>query len=129
MLNDPLANTLSALLNYERASKRELLVHPASKLLRVVLNILNKEGYVGRFEEMTTARGGVLKLHLLGTINACGAVKPRFAIGVGDYERFEKRHLPASGVGILIVTTPLGVMTHDEAKQKKVGGRLLAYCY
>ena len=46
-----------------------------------------------------------------------------------DFEKFERRYLPAKDMGILIVSTPAGIMTHVEAKKKGLGGRLLAYCY
>jgi small subunit ribosomal protein S8 len=46
-----------------------------------------------------------------------------------EYEKFEKRFLPAKGVGVLIVSTIKGIMTHEEAKGKTLGGRLIAYCY
>ena len=129
MLNDPVANALSNVVNHERIGKREVLVHPANTVLRKLLSIMNQHGYVGQTEELTTARGGVLKLHLLGAVNKCGAVKPRFAVKMSTYEKFEKRYLPAFGVGMLIVSTPKGIMTHDEAKKQKLGGRLIAYCY
>ena len=40
-----------------------------------------------------------------------------------DFEKFEKRYLPAKNFGILIVTTPEGIMTHYEAKERGIGGR------
>ena len=46
-----------------------------------------------------------------------------------EFEKFEKRYLPAKNFGILIVTTPEGIMTHNEAKERGIGGRLLAYMY
>jgi small subunit ribosomal protein S8 len=32
-------------------------------------------------------------------------------------------------MGILVVSTPSGVISHKEAKQKSVGGKLLAFVY
>jgi len=32
-------------------------------------------------------------------------------------------------MGLLIISTPKGVMTHEEAKKQKIGGRLIAYVY
>ena len=46
-----------------------------------------------------------------------------------DFEKYEKRFLPAKDFGIIIMTTPQGIMTHIEAKKKSTGGKLLAYCY
>jgi len=129
MLNDPLANALSGILNYDRMGKKLYLVHPASKTVEKVLLILNEQGYLGSAERVTDARGGVLKVNLLGNINKCGVVKPRFAVTMDEYEKFEKRFLPAKGVGVLIVSTVKGMMTHEEAKSQNLGGRLIAYCY
>jgi len=129
MLNDPLANALSGILNYDKVGKKEYLVHPASKVIMRVLTIMNEQGYIGSADVVTDARGGVLKIHLLGNLNKCGVIKPRFAITMDEYEKFEKRFLPAKGVGVLIVSTIKGIMTHEEAKGKTLGGRLIAYCY
>lgn len=129
MLNDPLANVMSAIINYEKTGKRELTVHPVSKMIRRVLTIMQDHGYVGELEEVSTGRGGFSKLNLLGNVNKCGVIKPRFSIDKFGFQRFEKRYLPANGVGILIISTPQGLMTHDQAKEKGIGGRLVAYCY
>ncbi|MEM4239693.1 MAG: 30S ribosomal protein S8 [Candidatus Woesearchaeota archaeon] len=129
MLNDPLANALSGILNYDKVGKKVYTVHPASKTVRKALQILNEQGYLGATEPVTDARGGVVKVNLLGNINKCGVVKPRFAVTMNEYEKFEKRFLPAKGVGVLIVSTIKGMMTHEEAKSQNLGGRLIAYCY
>ncbi len=129
MLNDTMANALSGILNYDKIGKKQYIVHPASKTTRKVLQILNEQGYIGVAEEMTPARGGVFRVNLLGNINKCGVIKPRFAIKMDDYEKFEKRFLPAKGVGVLIVSTIKGFMTHEEAKAQTLGGRLIAFCY
>jgi len=129
MLNDQLANVLSAIIIYEKVGKKEFIIQPISKIIRRVLTILQEHGYVGELEEISTAKGGIAKLNLLGNLNKCGVIKPRFSIDKYDFERFEKRYLPANGVGILIISTPYGLMTHEQAKEKKIGGRLIAYCY
>lgn len=129
MLNDTLANALSVINNYDKAGKRTCLVNPASKLMKKVLDVLNSEGYIGSYETLTEARGVVLKVNLLGKINKCCVIKPRSSVKSGEFEKFEKRYLPAKGVGCLVVSTSKGIFTHEEAKKKSVGGRLLAYCY
>ena len=129
MLNDPLANTLSKLRHYDRDGKAECFIRPVSSLIRRVLTIMNKSGYIGSFEEASDARGGLLKVHLIGNINGCGVVKPRFAVQKNNFTKFEKRYLPAEDFGIVIVSTSQGLMTHREAKEKGVGGKLISYCY
>src|SRR3990172_7077921 len=105
MLNDPLANALSAIFNADRIGKRECLIKPFSKTIKNVLMILKDNGYVGSFEELEDGRGNLLKINLLGTINKCSVITPRFSIKLTDYEKFEKRYLPAEGFGLLIVST------------------------
>lgn len=127
-LNDPLANALSVILNSEKTKRTECFIKPISKLIKEILNVMKDNSYVGSFEEFEDGRGNYIKLNLLGAINKCGAIKPRYAVKKDGYEKFEKRYLPAKDFGVIIVSTPLGVMTHTEATKKGVGGRLLAYC-
>ena len=129
MLNDTLATSLSKIQNWEKIGRKDVLVMPASHTTKKILEILNTNGYLGAAELVSDARGGALKVHLLGRINKCGVIKPRFSIDRLGYEKFEKRYLPAKNVGILIVSTPKGMMTHEEAKKHNHGGRLIAYCY
>ena len=129
MMNDTLATALSAINNYDRTGKKTIDINPSSKVIEKVLTIFNEQGFVGQFEKLTEAKGGFLRLHLLGNLNKCGVIKPRFAVKIGDFEKFEKRYLPAKGVGILIISTSKGFMTNYEAFDKKIGGRLIAYCY
>jgi len=129
MLNDTLATALSAILNKEKIGKKECIIRPTSKIIKAVLQIMNENQYIGSFEEVTTTKGNMLKLNLLGNINKCGAIKPRYSIKKGGYEKFEKRYLPAKDFGIIFVSTSKGIMSHTEAKKKNIGGKLLAYCY
>lgn len=126
---DTLSNALSNIKNCEHAGKRVAIIKPASKLIKEVLRIMQKHDYVGEFEHIENGRGGIIKVELKGNINSCGAIRPRYAVKKDEYEKFEKRYLPAYGFGFLIVSTNQGIMTHEEAKEKGVGGRLIAYVY
>lgn len=127
-LIDTLANMLSNVLNSEKASKSECSVK-SSKVIKQVLRIMQEAMYVGSFEEIAGTRGNEVKINLLGNLNKCGAIKPKHAVSVDEYTKFEKRYLPAKDFGILIVSTNKGIMTHVQAKEKNLGGKLLAYCY
>jgi len=128
-LLDPLADALSNIMNHEMAGKKTVIVKPASKLIGEVLKIMLQEGYIGEFEYIDDGRAGKFRVQLLGRINKCGVIKPRFPVKKKDYEKWEKKFLPAHDIGILIVSTPQGVMTHKEAIKRGIGGRLLAYVY
>jgi small subunit ribosomal protein S8 len=129
MLNDPLANTMSLILNNELIGKSECLIKPDSKVIKEILKVMKNNGYTGEFKEIEDSRGNYIKLNLIGNINKCGVIKPRYSVKNNEFEKFERRYLPAKDVGILLLSTPKGIMTHYESKVKKIGGRLLAYCY
>ncbi len=129
MLMDPLANAMSAIRSYEKARKRKIIVAPASKLVGHVLRVMQQDGFIGEFEFIDDGRAGKFRIQLLGKINDCGVIKPRHAAKCDEYEKWEKRYLPAAGFGTLVVSTPKGVMNHSIAKDQKFGGRLLAFVY
>lgn len=128
-LNDPLSNLMSNLDNAEKVGKQEVLIKPSSKIMLQVLNILHDHHFVGEFKETKSNRGNFVKVTLINHINKCGVIKPRFSVKNDDFEKSEKRWLLAKDFGIIIVSTTNGIMTHMQAKEKGLGGRLLAYCY
>jgi small subunit ribosomal protein S8 len=128
-LNDPLANALSAIMNGEKVAKSVCTIQPISSLIKKVLEIMNTHQYIGTYEETEDQKGNFLVVNLLGHINKCGVIKPRFAVTLDDFDKFEKRFLPARNIGIIIISTSQGLMTHNEAKKKEIGGKLIAYCY
>ncbi len=128
-LMDPLAHAFSTIVNNEARYKHECVVEPASKLLGQVLRVIQKNGYLGEFEFVDDGRSGKFKIQLLGRINKCGVVKPNFSVKVDRIEMFEERYLPSRDVGILILSTPKGVVSHKEAINLQTGGKILAYVY
>ena len=129
VLNDPLANVLSAIGNAERIGNAQCTLKANSKLIAGVLTIMQQLHYLGDTQVIPDGKGGVLKINLLGKINACGVIKPRYAVPHDGYEKFEKRYLPAQGMGMLIVSTSKGLLTHVQAREQQLGGRLIAYVY
>jgi small subunit ribosomal protein S8 len=126
---DTLTNGLITVINNEMRNKRECIISPASKILGRVLRIMQLNGYIGEFEFIDDGRSGKFKVQLLGRINKCGAIKPRFSVKVDEFENWEKKFLPSRDVGIMVVSTSKGVMAHREAEEKNMGGRLLAFIY
>ena len=124
-----LSNGLTTIKNNELRNKRECVIKPASKLLGWVLRVMQKNGYIGEFEFVDDGRSGKIRVQLLGRINKCGAVKPRFSVKMNEIEAWEKRFLPSREIGVLVFSTSQGVMSHKEAKEKQIGGRILAFVY
>ena len=128
-LVNPMAHALSTIFNNEGRYKHECIVRPASKLLGQVLRVMQKNGYLGEFEFVDDGRAGKFRVQLLGRINKCGVIKPNFSVRIAEIETFEKRYLPSREVGVLILSTPTGVISHKEAREARTGGKLLAYVY
>ncbi|MEG3224033.1 MAG: 30S ribosomal protein S8 [Methanobacteriales archaeon Met13] len=128
-LMDPLANALTNMRNNELQGNKRCTIHPASKMIGHVLRTMQKEGYIGEFEYVNNGQAGQFLVELEGNINKCGVIKPRHAVKNDEFEKFEKRYLPSKNFGIMIMTTSQGIMTHHEAKENGIGGRLLVYVY
>jgi len=129
MLNDPLANALSTIKNAEIKGKGKCTIQPSSKLIGGVLNLLKDKGYIGEFEHEDDGKAGVLNVKLIGNINNCGVIKPRYPIKGNELDKWESRYLPAQHFGLIILTTTKGILSQDEAKKNGIGGKLLAYVY
>jgi len=127
--NDPLANALSGIDNAESVGHLSFEVTPASNIIGSVLEVLYDRGYVDGFEFVDDGKAGTFEVELKGAINECGAINPRYSVGAEEYEKWEKRFLPARDYGALIVTTSHGVMSHYEAREAGIGGQVIAYVY
>lgn len=129
MMNDPLALALSNINNAEKTGKVRCTAKPVSKILKKILDIMKDHKYIGSYEITEDNKGGILDINLIGAINKVQVIKPRFSVQTDTFEKFEKRYLPAKDFGILIISTSKGIMTNYEAKEKKIGGKLIAYVY
>lgn len=126
---DPLVNALNTIMSHEGRRKSECIIAPASGLVSRVLRLIQSKGYIGEIEFIDDGRQGKFRVQLFGRINQTEAVRPRFKTQVSEMEKWEKRYLPSRNLGIVILSTPKGVMDHIQAKEENVGGLVLAYVY
>ena len=127
--SNPISDAMTAIKNASDTGKADCIVEPAGKLLGSMLRIMQEAGYIGGFEFIDDNRGGQFRVQLNGRINRCGAITPRFNIKITDLENWESQFLPGKNFGMLIISTPKGVMTHDSARRLGIGGELLGYVY
>ena len=128
-LVDPVVEALTRIRNAEAASKKECMLKPASKFLGEVLRVAKENEYIEEYKMEENKGILTYDVTLNGKMNTCKAIRPRHAVKKAGFEKFEKRYLPARDVGLLVVSTPNGVMTHRDAKKKGLGGRLIAFMY
>jgi len=128
-MGDLISDALSSIMNAEKVSKKEVTIRRTSKLLIEIVKIIKEKGYISDYSFTDDSKGGLLTIKLINKINKIGSIRPRYPCTLPQIEDFEKVYLPAMGFGIIILSTPKGLMTHEDAKKKKIGGFLIAYCY
>jgi small subunit ribosomal protein S8 len=124
-----LSNLFTTLYNNESRRKKECIVIPASRFASEILRVMQKHRYIGEFEQIDDGRSGKFRIQLLAKINKCGIVTPRYSVKKDSYLGWERQFLPAYSMGILVVSTSIGIMSHHEAQGKGLGGVLVGYVY
>ena len=124
MSQDIISDALNQVMNAKKAGKTSIVLQRHSKSLISILALMKLKGYIKSYQ----VDGRVLSLEF-DKLNGCNSIKPRFFVKVPELEKYVKRYLPAKNLGILIVSTSQGIMTHYTCQEKNIGGSLLAYIY
>ena len=123
---NPLANFLIKIKNASRV-KHETVTVPYSKFIHGICSCLLRAEIINGFEKKSKKAGEEIVVTLKYTENKPRIIdltlvsKPsaRKYIGVNDI------HPVKSGFGILVLSTPKGVLSDTEAKKELVGGEAL----
>lgn len=117
------------MVNAERLGKRQVIIRPSSKVIVKFLQVMMSKGYIGEFEIVDDHRANKIVVELLGRINKCGVVTPRFDVGMDEIEKWIITLLPSRQFGYLVLTTNKGIMDHEEARKQHVAGKILGFFY
>jgi len=126
MSQDIVADALNMIRNAKMARKESIEIMRMSNLLIEVLKIMKQKNAIKKYKINPKEKSVEVTI---GEISECKAIKPRFTIQKNDIEKYERRYLPARGMGIIIISTNKGLMTHEEAQEEGIGGSLIAYFY
>ena len=124
-----LADVLKTISNAEKRGKRQVLLRPSSKVIIKFLQTMQKNGYIGDFTVLDDHRSGKIVVELIGRINKCGVISPRFDVPLKDMEKWVVNVLPSRQFGHVVLTTTFGIMDHEEARRKHTGGKILGFFY
>ncbi len=129
MRTDPISDLLTRIRNGSRSRHARIEV-PLSRLKTSVVEVLKQEGFVDDYREIAgpTPGQGVLEIKLRYDERkepVITGIKRISSPGLRNYMGYNDIPKIQSGLGVLILTTPKGVMSDRQAKKQKVGGEAL----
>ena len=131
VLTDPIADYLTRIRNANMA-KHDSVEIPASNIKKSISEILKREGFIRDYEVADDNKQGVIKVFLKYGPNGervISGLKRISKPGLRNYVSAEDLPKVLNGLGIAIVSTSAGVITDKEARQKNVGGEVIAYIW
>lgn len=125
-MTDPIADMLTRIRNALRAGHRTVAI-PGSKTKRRIAEILQQEGYIEGFEWLTDGRQGNIDIQLrwVGDTPAIEGISRVSRPGQRRYARSKEIPQVRNGLGIMVISTPRGMMTDRAARRAGVGGELV----
>ena len=131
-MTDPIADMLTRIRNALTA-KHETVDVPASKIKVAIADILVREGYIKGYEieEGETQNTICITLKYAPNKNqkVVTGLKRVSTPGLRVYASVDNLPKVLGGMGIAILSTSKGILTDKEAREKHVGGEVLAYIW
>jgi small subunit ribosomal protein S8 len=131
MLNDPIADYLTRIRNALGSGHDDVQI-PASRLKEEMSRILKEQGYIRDFHRKPAKVGEAIEIRLKYTEDRRPVIIGLERISRPGRRRYvDHTEVPRvhGGTGTAIVSTSVGVMTGHEAKQRGVGGEVVAYVW
>ena len=124
---DPIGDMITRIRNAQMRLLHKVKI-PSSKFRVKILDVLKKEGYISDYKTLNDSNNkGILSVDLkysngLPVIKEINRVsKP----GRRIYTRFDSLPRVQNGLGVAIISTSFGILTDNEAREKKVGGEII----
>jgi len=129
-ITDPIADMLTRIRNANTANHKTVDV-PASREKQAIAKILQAEGFIESFERLSEGPQGTIRIAL-----RYGPEKEKIITGLRRISRpglrvyTRKTEIPrVLGLGLVIMSTPQGIMSGKLAKKRGIGGEVLAYIW
>ncbi len=131
VMTDPIADYLTRIRNANMA-KHESVVIPASSMKESLSEILKQEGFIHDYQVEEDNKQGLITVFLkYGPNNerVISGLKRISKPGLRNYVSAENLPKVLNGLGIAIISTSAGIITDKEAREKNVGGEVIAYVW
>lgn len=127
-ISDPVGDMFARIRNAQQRNHPHVMV-PSSKFKKFVLDAMEREGFIAGYETVKSEdasydhlKVSLKYVHGNPVINEISRVsKP----GRRIYTRFDSLPRVQNGLGVAIISTSYGILTDNEAREKKVGGEII----
>jgi len=127
-ISDPVGDMFARIRNAQQRNYPHVMV-PSSKFKKFVLDAMEREGFIAGYETVKSEdtsydhlKVSLKYVHGNPVINEISRVsKP----GRRIYTRFDSLPRVQNGLGVAIISTSYGILTDNEAREKKVGGEII----
>jgi small subunit ribosomal protein S8 len=114
------------------STKKETVEVKGSVLSETIVGILKREGFIGNYKPMKDDKQGILRIYLKYLKNGTPAllgIKRISRPGLRIYKKADELPKVYGGLGVALISTSKGVLTDNEAREKKVGGEVICYVW
>lgn len=130
-VTDSVADMLTIIRNGSFA-KKEIVEVRGSKLSEGILSIFKQESFISNYKLIKDNKQGVLRVYLKYAKDGSPAIlgiKRISRPGLRMYKQADELPKVYGGLGIAVISTSKGLMTDNQAREKKVGGEILCYIW
>jgi small subunit ribosomal protein S8 len=130
-MTDPIADYLTRVRNATRARHSKVDI-PASNILKEMTGILLEEGYIQNYTTVDDPKQGIVRIYLKYNKDSKSAITGLKRVSRPGYRRYtgvDRIPRVLNGLGIVMLSTPKGILTGKQAKKENVGGEILCYVW
>jgi small subunit ribosomal protein S8 len=132
MVNDSISDMLTRIRNSSMA-KKAIVSIPCTRINQQIAQILEKEGFIQSFQLSEDTKSLILRLKYRSKEVYNGKIKESCITnlkriskpGLRIYANHKEIPRVLGGAGIVIISTPNGILTDREARTRGIGGELL----
>ncbi len=126
-MTDPIADFLTRIRNAAMAGHSTVDI-PESRIKREMTRVLMRERFINRYIRIRDGKQGILRLYLKYTDDGkcvIDGIKRASRPGLRIYYGVDEIPRVLNGLGVMILTTPSGVISDKQARRLRVGGEPL----
>jgi len=132
-MTDPIADYLTRVRNASTARHSKVDI-PASNIIKEMTRTLMEEGYIRNFTVMDDEKykQGIVRVYLKYDEDRKSAITGLKRIsrpGFRQYAKVESIPRVLNGLGVVVLSTPKGILTDRRARKEGIGGEILCFVW